>query len=364
MRIIQNLVLSLFNRLAGCRLQQGDIATLRALFTDEFRVESGDIAAVRLLVTEGLSGKEDEIRALGELARINLQLADADQATLTTVLREGLRIGAVDAGSIRYLLESGVHLEAENVRTLQVLDKDGIHLDKDDDGVEWMLTPQSGRVRLDTLRDLAEGACLCYSQEGESLILNRLFDSRDSGCFVDIGAYHPKRFSNTYALYVRGWTGVNIDPTPGLQETFEALRPADRFFPVAISDRDGRQDFYLFNEQALNTFDADLVAEYQASGYELIETRSIECRRLDGLLDEAGLEHPIDLMSIDVEGHELQALQSNDWARYRPAILLVEILNFDLQRVDEHPVHEFLVKTGYALFAKTYNTVFYRDIAA
>ena len=47
---------------------------------------------------------------------------------------------------------------------------------------------------------------LCYSQNGEDLILNRLFENKEKGFFIDVGAHHPIRFSNTYLFYKKGWS--------------------------------------------------------------------------------------------------------------------------------------------------------------
>ena len=60
-----------------------------------------------------------------------------------------------------------------------------------------------------------------YSQEGEDIILNRIFEDEASGLFVDVGAHHPKRFSNTFLLYKKGWHGINIDPLPGSMKIFK-----------------------------------------------------------------------------------------------------------------------------------------------
>ena len=50
-----------------------------------------------------------------------------------------------------------------------------------------------------------------YSQDNEDLFLNEYFEKISNGFYVDIGCHHPKRFSNTYLLYKKGWKGVNID---------------------------------------------------------------------------------------------------------------------------------------------------------
>ena len=51
-----------------------------------------------------------------------------------------------------------------------------------------------------------------YSQEGEDIVIDRYFQHKAKGFYVEVGAHHPFRFSNTYRFYRRGWTGVCIEP--------------------------------------------------------------------------------------------------------------------------------------------------------
>lgn len=66
-----------------------------------------------------------------------------------------------------------------------------------------------------------------YSQEGEDMILHRIFERQCKGFYVDIGAHHPFRFSNTYLFYKRGWSGINIDAMPGSMNIFNKFRNRD-----------------------------------------------------------------------------------------------------------------------------------------
>lgn len=66
-----------------------------------------------------------------------------------------------------------------------------------------------------------------YSQEGEDMILRRIFGSQTSGFYIDVGAHHPKRFSNTYFFYKKGWAGINIDAMPGSMKAFQKVRYRD-----------------------------------------------------------------------------------------------------------------------------------------
>ena len=60
-----------------------------------------------------------------------------------------------------------------------------------------------------------------FSQEGEDLLINRILNNKSEGFFIDIGAHHPIRFSNTYFFYRKGWRGINVDAMPGSMKAFE-----------------------------------------------------------------------------------------------------------------------------------------------
>jgi hypothetical protein len=69
----------------------------------------------------------------------------------------------------------------------------------------------------------------------------------------------------------------------------------------------------------------------------------------------------IDFLSIDVEGLDLEVIKSNDWKKYRPKWVLAEQLNLnDIENLD-FEIHHFMRSVGYILFAKTFNTLFYKD---
>ena len=203
-----------------------------------------------------------------------------------------------------------------------------------------------------------------YSQEGEDLILERLFESQDSGFYVDVGAHHPRRFSNTYLFYKRGWHGINIEPNPDALKLFYRHRKRDINLGFGVADTEGELSYFMFNEPALNSFDRALSEQRQDHRYRIVDTRSISVKRLSRILEESmpgGTS--IDFMSIDVEGYDLQVLKSNDWTRFRPACLLVESSGFDLDKPGAEPIHSFLDQQHYGLFAKTFNTLLYLDQA-
>lgn len=200
---------------------------------------------------------------------------------------------------------------------------------------------------------------LSFSQEGEDLILARMFEGSPPGTFVDVGAHHPQRFSNTYRMHLDGWRGVNIDATPGSMAPFRALRPDDVNLEVAISEHSAQLIFHRFNEPALNTFSADLALSRDGrDGYLITERREIRTRRLDEVLAQHLPEgRSVAFLNIDVEGLEMEVLRSNDWSRVRPAVVAVEIYGSpDMRAALESPAGQELSAQGYELVAKTANT--------
>jgi FkbM family methyltransferase len=200
----------------------------------------------------------------------------------------------------------------------------------------------------------------CYGQDGEDLILNRLLDGQALGFYVDVGAHHPVRFSNTYLFYQRGWCGINIDAMPGSMKKFNKVRPRDINIESGVAGSAGKLMYHRFNEPALNTFDAAEAEHKNKPPYQMIETVEVAVERLDALLARylpAGQQ--IDFLSVDVEGKDEEVLRSNDWTRYRPRFILAETLRTDMLSLGECPVVQFLRCVSYKPIGKAYNTSFF-----
>jgi FkbM family methyltransferase len=201
-----------------------------------------------------------------------------------------------------------------------------------------------------------------YSQEGEDMLLERFLEHRHSGFYVDVGAHHPKRFSNTYRLYCRGWRGLNIDANPGSMTLFQQIRPKDINIEAAVSSTTQELTYYIFNEPALNTFSRDLALERVGGIYSIVKETNIITVPLSQLLDQhVPTNTRIDLMTVDVEGLDFDVLQSNDWSRYSPEFILVECLGISsLEETTSDRVAQLLLGQHYTMVAKTMSTVLFR----
>jgi FkbM family methyltransferase len=199
-----------------------------------------------------------------------------------------------------------------------------------------------------------------YAQEGEDLILKRMFGTQAGGFYVDVGAHHPMRFSNTYLFYKSGWRGINIDANPGSMAAFEQVRPEDTNLQLAISDKPQTLRYHVFDDPALNTFSVELAAERErTTSYRIVRTAEIGALPLaDVLARHLARGQQIDFLTVDVEGWDLKVLQSNDWDRFAPRVVVAEALGQTLEDVRDSEIVVYLRARRYSLFAKTFNSIF------
>ncbi len=160
----------------------------------------------------------------------------------------------------------------------------------------------------------------------------------DRGYFVELGANDGLTQSNTYYFEaLRGWSGVLIEPIPELYRAAVKLRQRSKVFNcacVSFDYPDSEIEITYLNlmsmvEGALK--DATLARIHYEQGLAHMErtqnlapyTIRVPARTLTSVLEEAGTTK-IDLLSLDVEGYELDVLKGLDFERYAPAYMLIE----------------------------------------
>ena len=202
-----------------------------------------------------------------------------------------------------------------------------------------------------------------FSQDGEDLVLDSFYEGRKNykGFYIDVGAHNPFRFSNTAFFYKRGWSGINIEPTPSLIGNFHKFRKRDINLNIAIADNNSSLTFFMFDEAALNSFNAEISEHrHKTTPYKIVDKITIKTYKLSEVLDKNLKEgQKIDFLTIDAEGLDFKILQSNNWKKYVPHFILIE-QDFDVRTIHQDDIYVFLNGLNYELVGRTMRTSVYR----
>ena len=203
-----------------------------------------------------------------------------------------------------------------------------------------------------------------YSQAGEDIILTYFFNSMGikNPSYLDIGANHPISGSNTYIFYETGSTGVCVEADPSLFDELAKVRKNDKCLNVGVTFDDRREaDFYVFPLAGLNTLSKE-EAEYREKhgSYKVEKVIKIPLMTINEVIEENFDKTP-DLISVDVEGLDLEILQSLDFDKYRPLVICTETITYSEDRKERKipEISDFLISKGYFVYADTHiNTIF------
>jgi FkbM family methyltransferase len=213
------------------------------------------------------------------------------------------------------------------------------------------------------LKDLKTGkASISYSQQAEDLTIQRYFTEKTNGFFVDIGAFDPVHYSNTFLFYQKGWRGINIEPNPEHFNRFTKKRTRDINLNIGINDKNENLEYFKLNAPALNSFSKEQ-AELWANrpGFKIVGTQTIETFPLKDILNKyLPVGQTIDFMNIDAEGLDLKVIQSNDWNKFRPEFILIEESIYDMKSFDESTIVVYLKEVNYNLVCITGGTMIFK----
>jgi FkbM family methyltransferase len=180
------------------------------------------------------------------------------------------------------------------------------------------------------------------SEEYERQLVRRFFNDTP-GFFVEVGANQPIEGSQSWHLEQCGWRGILVEPQPKLAERLREVRSAKVFAAACSSPKNAAQLLPLHVAGPLSSLNRAAMAP----GSYPEEIIRVPVRTLDDILVEGGAPQPLDFLSIDVEGHEIEVLRGFDFARWRPRLILLE------DHVGNLSKHWFVKSSGYRLVRRT-----------
>jgi FkbM family methyltransferase len=204
-----------------------------------------------------------------------------------------------------------------------------------------------------------------YSQCGEDLIVAFLLDSiygPGTRTYLDLGANHPFKLSNTALFYHQGGRGVLVEPDPYLAKVLGRTRPRDLVIQkgVHVQGLDSA-DFFIMEPPTLNTFSKAEMERYAKMGHPLRQTVTVALENVNTILSTNA---SFDFMTIDIEGLDAEVLRSVDWHVHRPTCVCVETLTYEknnaARKITE--INDYMISQGYLLYADTYINSIYVDL--
>ena len=195
-----------------------------------------------------------------------------------------------------------------------------------------------------------------YSFGSVDLLINYYFKNKKKGIYLDVGCQHPVSNNNTYLLFKKGWSGINIDLDQKSIELFNLVRNNDINLNTAVSSSVTEKKLFFYHDKsAINTLDED-VSNFQSA--KVKEIRNVKTNTLNNILNENNIKK-IDYLNIDVEGHEIDVLNGFDIKKYSPEIVSIEYLdlkmkrlefkNNDLKNVVNSEIYKYMDSNGFSL---------------
>ena len=141
-----------------------------------------------------------------------------------------------------------------------------------------------------------------FGQYGEDIIIHKIFSKRvNNGFYVDIGSFHPFRYSNTAYLWLKGWSGINVDANKKTVVKFKSIRPHDINVYGAVVSQDfakkNRTITIYASNSAINPMGTCDQASAEFHGFTF--KTDVPTITVQEILSMAG-ERTIDFLNIDL----------------------------------------------------------------
>lgn len=183
------------------------------------------------------------------------------------------------------------------------------------------------------------------AQNFEDVLLWRALKDVPSGFYIDIGANDPLIDSVSVAFYDRGWRGVHVEPIARYAEMLRNARPDELVIEAAIGLSSGHMAMFEIPGTGLSTGCEDVAARRSAEGREVMRV-DVKCLPLSEVLEQQR-DRTVHWMKIDVEGMEVDVIESWLPSTVRPWIVVIEASVPTVHEPSHRAWEPQLVELGY-----------------
>lgn len=204
-----------------------------------------------------------------------------------------------------------------------------------------------------------ETKSISYSQQGEDLVIEFLLANNDYNniFYIDLGANHPIKLSNTHKLSSKGAKGICIEPNVDYNKLYKKTRPEDLVLNIGITAGESTSiPYYKMAWPEFNTFDkeqAEAVQKKYNGRNDIIEVLQLPVVNINEFLKKYHTQ-TIDILNIDIEGLDLEILEAWNFKLYPPKIICVEIKDLKTGEKDDKII-TLLESNGYEMVS--YNLI-------
>ena len=184
------------------------------------------------------------------------------------------------------------------------------------------------------------------------LKLDIFFEQKTNGFYIELGANNGLLQSNTaFFEKNRGWKGILIEPCEQNYNLCKINRPNSSCYNCACVSSEYKEDS-ISGDFIRDTDDIkdSLMFSINSSRRKNNNNSNVKALTLEKILDHENINCEIDLLSLDVEGFELEVLKGINFDKYKPKVLLIEIYNFNYNEIIK-----YLLNYGYKLISNFSN---------
>ena len=204
-----------------------------------------------------------------------------------------------------------------------------------------------------------------FSQEGEDLIIQRILKENNIKFrdlfYLDIGAGHPVKYSNTFYFYINGSKGISIDAFEKNINLHKFFRPKDITLNLLVGGNSESVNYYMFKEPELNTTSLNRVKLLKNKKINYYKVKKIRQETISTIFQRFTKKEieKINFFNIDIEGAESNIIKQINWKIFQPKIICVEIISKNFKEIYKDKTYQILEENGYVLYSKLINSVIF-----